>query len=393
MSNDHFTETTSQGWFSRIGGAFAGVLVGVIMIVVCVGVLAWNENRAVRTERALNEGAGLVATVASTAIDPANEGRLVHATGETTVTEPLVDEEFGVTATGVRLVRQPEMYQWREDTKSETRQKLGGGEDTVTTYDYVRVWSSSAIDSSAFERPQGHENPEFEIEAASITAQDARLGAFELNDDIIEQIGGARAVRLDETQQQGVTDTVGEGVIVSPTTLYLGEHPEAPEIGDVRVSYEVTPTSEISVVAAQSGDGFAPYRARNGEPVLLVADGAVAASEMFASAQDANRMILWIVRAAGIVFLIVGFGLILNPLKVLADVVPLFGSIVGMGTGLIAFVLGTLVGTVTIAVAWFAVRPLLSLVILAIGGAVAFAFWRFGRRSLKKARATEPTAA
>jgi F420-0:gamma-glutamyl ligase-like protein len=89
----------------------------------------------------------------------------------------------------------------------------------------------------------------------------------------------------------------------------------------------------------------------------------------------------------------VGFGLILAPFGVLADVLPLAGTIVRMGTGLIGFVLGLLVGTVTIAIAWFAFRPILTAVILLIGGAIAFAVWRFGRgRAKKKLAAKEASA-
>jgi len=146
------TVTTNQSWFSRIGGAFAGVIIGLILIPLCIWALSWNEGRAVQTERSLKEGAGAVVSVPSTAVSPANEGKLIHTTGTVVIADPLVDPEFGVTAAGVRLNRNAEMYQWVESSKSETRTKLGGGQETVTTYSYAKEWKSEAVDSSQFQQ-------------------------------------------------------------------------------------------------------------------------------------------------------------------------------------------------------------------------------------------------
>ncbi len=70
----------------------------------------------------------------------------------------------------------------------------------------------------------------------------------------------------------------------------------------------------------------------------------------------------------------------LAPFGVLADVIPFVGSIVRMGTGLIAFALALLVGSATIAVAWFWYRPLLAAGIAIAGLAVAYVLMRIGKR-------------
>jgi hypothetical protein len=56
-----------------------------------------------------------------------------------------------------------------------------------------------------------------------------------------------------------------------------------------------------------------------------------------------------------------GFALILKPLVVLADVLPLLGSLVGFGMGFIAFVLGLSLWVILTATAWFSARPLWSI--------------------------------
>ena len=391
---DQVTVTTSKGWFSRIGGAFAGVLIGIVLIFGCVWGLAWNEGNAVKVARGLTEGAGAVVEAAASPIDPANDQKLVHVAGDIAVTAPLEDNEFGVSAAGVKLSRTAETYQWQEESKSESRTKLGGGEETVTTYTYSKVWSASAIDSSEFNTPAGHENPAPTFESAEVFATDAVLGGYQLEENVLAQVGGAQPLNL-SAQSETIAAAIGETPSheVSGGTIFIGENSRAPVVGDTRISYEVTPAQEITVVARQNGDNFLEYRARNGSEFLLVADGDIPAADMFQSAQDANTMIAWIIRVVGMVLLMVGFGLILAPFGVLADVLPLAGTIVRMGTGLIGFVLGLIVGTVTIALAWLAFRPVTTLIILAIGGGVAFAVYRFGRGRSKKKLAAETAPA
>lgn len=392
---DQTTVTTNTSWFSRLGSAFTGVIVGIILIFACVWGLAWNEGNAVKVARGLTEGAGIVVEAEPSPIDPAKDQELVHVVGDVAVTAPLVDPEFGVTATGVRLDRQVEMYQWQEESSSETRTKLGGGQETVTTYTYTKVWSSTPIDSTGFQTPAGHENPQMTIEAATVYAEDATLGDFRLDEAVLSQIGGSQALPLNAEQMGSVKSAAGQGrtLTVAQNTIYMGANPQVPAVGDTRVSYEVTPAAETSVVARQNGDGFLPYRTRNGTEILLVASGDTPAADMFQTAQDTNNFIAWAVRIGGVVLLMVGFGMILAPFGVLADVLPLAGTIVRMGTGLIGFVLGLLVGTVTIALAWLAFRPLLTAAILIIGGGIAFAVWRLGRGRDKKKLAAEAAAA
>ena len=54
------SETTTQGWLSRIMESIKGVLVGLLFFVLAFPLLWFNEGRAVRTARSLEEGAGSV---------------------------------------------------------------------------------------------------------------------------------------------------------------------------------------------------------------------------------------------------------------------------------------------------------------------------------------------
>jgi len=386
------TITTNQSWFSRIGGAFTGVIIGLVLVVVGVWALWWNEGRAVNTERSLTEGSKLVLSVPAATVSPANEGKLIHTSGQLVIAEPLTDPDFAITAPGVRLTRTAEMYQWVEKSESETRNKLGGGTETVTTYTYSKEWKSGREDSSSFQEA-GHDNPEMTVEGTEIKAPSGTLGGFTVGENVMDQLDDAQAVPITDAQLEDIQQAVGSGreVSVSANHINFGD-PAKPNVGDMRISYTVVPAGPISVVGAQAGNSFAPYQTKAHDALLMVQRGTVAAAAMFKTAQDNNRVMTWVIRVAGIVGLMIGFGLIMAPIGVLADVIPFLGSIARLGTGIIGFVLAIVVGFVTIAIAWFVVRPILSIILVVIALGTFLAFARWGHKK-DKARAADAAAA
>lgn len=158
-SSDSTSESSSEGWLSRLGGAIKGIFIGLIMVIAAFPLLFWNEGRAVKTAKSLDEGRGAVVETKSETVDAAKEGKLVHTSGRAKTSETLTDPVFIVKANAITLRRKVEMYQWKESSKKETKNKLGGGTETVTTYTYAKEWSDSLLDSSKFKNQQGHQNP------------------------------------------------------------------------------------------------------------------------------------------------------------------------------------------------------------------------------------------
>ncbi len=391
---DTFTETTRVSWFTRIKNSVVGVLIGLVLIAGMVFLLFWNEGRAVQTAQSLTEGAGAVVTVSPDKVDAVNDGKLIHVTGPVSTTSRPADATFGISVDGVRLVRTVEMYQWKQTSKSETTNKVGGGQETVTTYSYAKEWSESAINSSDFKVPEGHANPPMEIRSERFQVPDARLGAFTLSERVISGLGGEKTLTL-TTDMTAAIDAAYSGnkrVTVAENRIYLGFNSTNPAIGDYRISYRVAPLGVASVIGEQRGGGFEAYQTMAGDQLLMVADGAVPADKMFADAQSANAVLTWILRVVGLVLLAVGFGMLLAPLGVVADFIPPLGSLLKMGTGIVAMLLAVVVGFVTIAVAWFWYRPVLSLIVIAIGVAIAAALIFIGRSRAKSAPATAQPA-
>ncbi len=79
-----YVETTSRSWRQRLGGSLRGILVGLLLAGIGICLLFWGEGRAVRRAKALKEGASTVISAPATAPLAANEGKLVHFSGEAT---------------------------------------------------------------------------------------------------------------------------------------------------------------------------------------------------------------------------------------------------------------------------------------------------------------------
>ncbi len=367
------TVTTSKSWFSRIIESIKSVLVGLILFVASFPILFWNEGRAVKTARSLEEGAGAVVSVAADSVNPANEGKLVHLTGPVTTDGPVVDDAFGVQGQGIKLLRNVEMYQWVEEKRSETRKKLGGGEETVTTYDYKKEWKDEPVDSSSFQESSGHDNPgAFPIESMTFTADPVRVGAFNLSEEQLGHLNDAADLPLAADAQVTIPQELGSETRIDKGAVYAGTDPASPQVGDVRVSFQVVAPSTVSLVGVQTGSSFAPYQAEAGDTVLLVEEGGHTADQMFQTAQDANTTLTWILRGGGWLAMFLGLVLIFRPIAVLGDVVPLFGSLLGVGVGLFAFLVSAVLSLVTIAISWITVRPIIGITMLVLAGAAAF---------------------
>lgn len=183
------TVTTTTSWGSRVGSSFKGVFGGLILVVAAVGTLFWNEGRTIKRTKALEEASKVAVSVDAQTIDPANEDKLIHISGDVITDDVLADPEFNISLNALLLQRVVQMYQWQENTETSTTRTSGGGEETTTTYSYSKVWSDTLIDSSSF-HDKGYDNPtSMPYESKLYLSQNTTLGAFSLSQDQIENLG------------------------------------------------------------------------------------------------------------------------------------------------------------------------------------------------------------
>ncbi len=384
-----YTKVTRQSWLSRIGGAIKGVFFGIILVVVAFPLLFINEGRAVRRHKTLKEGAGMAVTISPDNVDSSYNGQLVHVTGFATTEEELSDREFGVSVNAIHLKRDVEMYQWRETSKTETRTRTGGSQERITTYTYDKGWSSTLINSDNFaEQDPSRINPKtMPYQSREWSANIVTMGAFRLPSSMVNRI--SNYTRLDIASDVPVPEALAGQATIHDAGYYFGHNPTVPEVGDLRIRFSAVHPTDVSIVAAQAGNTFETFTTPGtGGTISLLQVGVHSADAMFQAAQAANRALMWILRLVGFIMFMVGFTMIFAPMKVVADVLPIMGKVVGAGTGMIALLLSGTLSFFVISIAWVFYRPLIGIPLLIL--AVVFAVVAI--KKLKEAKAPPPPA-
>ncbi len=359
---DSYSEVTSVSWFDRIKKSIAGIVGGFVLFVASFGILWWNEGNFVKTKKALEEGAGVTIAVEGTKVNSANEGKLIHMTGQAETTDTVKDGELGFSPTGkvLYLSRTVEMYQWVEHTKEETRDKLGGSQETVKAYEYKKEWSITYQDSDKFDTPEGHRNPAFPVQSQSWRAQNVNVGEYQLPTDLSSKISGAKEVPSNEIKYTSMSGSVRSRLFREGATE---------KVGDIRISYSLIESpQQVSIIAQQKGNTFTRYQTSIEEKTIFMLDmGLRTKEEMYASAHQANSMMTWLLRLAGFLAMFFGIQLMLAPIAVIADIIPIFGGVVSFGVGLIAAAVSLPLTFITIALAWLRFRPITGIILIIVG--------------------------
>jgi len=427
-----YTETTTTSYGSRLGGSLKGMFSGLLLFFAATALLWWNEGRAVKQSDAIKDAEkNFVEMENPGKLDPALDGELVYACALATTEDVLEDSEFGVKANAINMKREVEYYQWIEESHSESKDKLGGSQETTTTYTYKLGWTNAPQNSSNFRDPQyqGKNTVLVEVEDASWASENVTFGAYTLPDFIIANLSANEKLDVEVSESdmlawerrfnpnavniaaqnnamvaEAQKDTAlvkqdsvetpkmtinTEFVHVGGNQIYLGRNPSQPNVGDVRISYKKCSPTKCSLIAKVKGDTFAKYKAKNGKMFYLVSKGVEASDEMIQGAKDANTTMTWILRIIGLILIYTSLRMLLGFPEMLLKVVPFLSSILGIGVGIVCFLLTVVWGGLIIALAWLFYRPILSICILVVAGAAGFALWKYK----KSKKAAEPAPA
>ena len=361
--SDSYTEVTEQGWFSRLFGSIFSALFGVAIFFGSFVVLYMNEGSVDESKLAKNATEVSAAAPSSGAV-----GKFVAATGPL-VTDARLGDAYLAPGNYVTLSRTAEMYAW-DETKHETKEKkTGGGERTVTTYDYDRKWTSSPDSSSSFKVKAGHHNPTMSVKSDTWKASEAKLGALKLDMAKLSLPGGDDVALTDANVKQGEP---------SGGYVYLaGARAGSPRVGDIRLSYDaVAPGGTYTVLGKlASTAAIAPQVVEKREFYRLF-EGTKA--DALKQLSFEYSMWVWGFRLLGFLMCWGGMRMFMEPLNTLFDVLPFLGSL-GRGlTGFITFPIALVLTTVTIIVAQIMHNLIAMIVVglLIVVGGVAF----FGKK-------------
>lgn len=401
------TEITEESYIDKMQGACCGVCIGLLLFFGSMGLLVWNEGRAVRRQKDLDEGQKLVVDIQLENFNKTTvQSGLVHVTGLLSTPSVLRDDIFGVTTgsdnasipeyqeSALRLKRTVQMYQWSETSTSKKVETFGDGTKTETTYSYEKVWSSDKYDSSTFKDQSGsYANPtSWPFENEDWGASQIFLGSeLQLAPGAIdgiftyEPIGDIDIESIpNEELQQKVTKE-------SSNSLYYKSGSSSssnPQIGDMEMDWSVVIPQIVSVVAELQNGMLDSFETSRGGSVLLIEVGEHTSAEMFQQAEDDNTFLTWVLRCVGFLLMIISILMVLSPIATALDIIPFVGDCIGDGLELCVFpclacVVSVPITLFVISLAWLVHRPMIAIPMCVAGGAIMCCLVVAARRSKK----------
>ena len=438
-----YQEQRTTGYGTRVGNSFKAIGTGFILFCIGTALLWWNEGRTVKTEKMLEEvGGSYVEMENPNKKDASLDGELICGSALATTEDSLSDNQFGVGAKAIALHRRVEYYQWVEDSKESSEDKLGGKEVTTTTYTYSKKWVSQPVESSEFKDPayQNKNTVLTTVEESEQYAENVKFGAYQLNETLIHMISSREGLdlaisedllnQLDKNAQtayerfygvkksakqtveqlaettvlsdsakavadslKAVNDSIIKNAVnkkdleyvhLAGNVLYFGRVPGSPEIGDVRVTFEKVVPAKVTVMAVVDGDSFKSFKAKNGKRFQRLVMGKKSGDEIIDIEKETNNMLLWVFRIFGVMLVIGGLKGIFGFLETVLKVVPFIANIFGWGVGVVCTILGLVWSLIVIAIAWLFYRPILGITLLVIAGFLTWVFAFKGKDKLKE---------
>ena len=396
-----FTETRTTGYGSRLGNSCMAIPMGIILFLVATALLWWNEGRAVHRAQDIKQVAKTAQSIgdisnANTSLD----GQLIHTTGTASTEDILSDDLFGIKTNALAIVRSAEYYQWKENEKHETKDKLGGKQEEIITYTYERDWTADPINSSRFKDPdyQNVNNVIWEIEDMRVIASNVSFGTYILPELFISDIVSKQSdnvsplmisadnpalKQLNENVMKALGDNVRPEaaqvkdslayVHVFGNQVYIGFNPSKPSIGAIRLTFEqLAPSCNISLIAVPTNGTFTTFQAKHDANEYELRVGTWTLDQMIKQANDENATLTWILRILGVIIVIAALKMIFGILVTILKLVPFLASIMNLGVSLVCGVLGFVWSLIVIAIAWIFYRPLLGIALLVIAAGLVY---------------------
>jgi len=332
---------TRRSLFSRTGGFFF-ILSSTIFLLA-------NELETVKAARTHDEGRSAIEADPNR-IDPANEGKLIHVSGELKTIAPLTDPDFVMSAQAALLVRRAEMYQWKEQNEKGVNKggtvKGGTVKGANDKDNCARVWWPEHLHAAC-----GEPERPFRFPGKTVTARDATLGEFRPGILILEQLPATVDLPIESAMLEAARARVDGPVQLSNGELYLGSDPRQPKIGDIRLSWRIAKAGPVSLIGQQAGTDLVAFKTK-GNALLLAQSGTLSAMEMLKIKEQESSAKAWSWRLLGGGLLLAGWVMTLRRL------VP-------------ALVLGGLMGVTVIAGVWLGYRPYEAAIALVVMGIAA----------------------
>lgn len=391
-----FSKVTRTGYGKRIGQSIGGVLIGFLLFMASFVLLYWNEGRQ---DMSLIAKTATVIDSSIISTDQSLQENLVSVTGELTAEEQLADD-YLIAGDYIALQRTVEIYAWAEDAEEESTTQTGGSETTKTKYSYEKQWTAEPQNSTDFEYPNEHYNPTKSIDDASKMVNSAKVGVYSIDVDSIDlpgysdlslekeivllsdKIAGSDLytdIQKQETPKYLQTSLEGDYVYFSL------ENPSNPEIGDIRISYQVVPANiNVTVFGKLAGNSISAYVDEDDNELYRIIKGS---HEQAVSTMHTEHVSsTWFLRIIGFILMWIGLSMIFGPISAVLDFLPFMGQLSRSLIGIMTCVVSIILTVVTICIS-MVMHSWVALLLISTIGVISVALLLWG---VKKNKTTTP---
>lgn len=270
---------------------------GAVLLLIGVGIGAVVERGQLDYSAQMKRHGGDVLDLgANGRPDAGDQGFMVRVVGPLQVVEAPLDRQFNQQTDQPVLIRHVQMFQWRE-------LRYGGAPS------YELDWQDHPIDSSQFQHPEGHTNPDkFLLESAQFDAGLVRLNGFVLAPELVHALTGSQPVT---PNLRNLPSNLAASFSLYDNGLVTSIVPSRPQLGDLRVTWEAVPVQTVTIVAKVDGNKLVPSGDATDGIGFAVQSGDMPLSEIFADSPLPPDY-PWLKRVLAVLLAALGAGLLLR---------------------------------------------------------------------------------
>lgn len=374
-----YTETTTTWYWTRVWNSLKWILFWIVLIIASILLLWWNEWRTIDVTQWLAEWEKITVDWKISPIDKSLDWKLIYINWKADTKEILEDSTFFVSENSIKLIRDVEMYQWKENKKSSSKDNLWWSETTTTTYTYEKKWSNDKISSSSF-KEAWHDNPSYwQFESLRTISKEVKVWDMKLTNAFVNQLNEESNVSIKEDnfnkfiESSKITNAQNLNDFIYIWSWSINN----PQIWDLKISFSAVYPYEISAIGQQNWDRLISYNTKTDTLINLLESWTVSIGEIYKQANSDNMFVAWMLRALWLFLMFVWFKLLFWLIVTLAKVLPFLSTILGVWTWLISFILTLIVWWSTIIIAWFFVRPIVSIILMFVIIWIIFAIKKY----------------
>ncbi len=389
---DQYVEYREVSWFTRIKEAIQGIGLGFLLIIICFCILIWNEGQTI-----VNQVAQQAIPISSDVANNQHIGKLVITSGVITTNQTLGDNLFIQPGEYIAIARGVDIYSWEEEQAKDATTNVGGSQNQKITTTYQKRWValddfnknisvhgntnviSRSTKSASFVYPQKHQNPSPTVENAAYKVNEAKIGVSDLDmssfalptSNSVNEAYGTKFTGKLQLSLQSIRPPAGFTHVELPTPtplqlsqqnlistagvtnvgnyLYKGSGTLAsPNVGDLRMRYAVfNANTNVTVIGKLAENNLiVPYVHRNNHRLYRLFTGTE--SQALDRVKREDHLFTWGLRFLSLIFIWLGLRLIAEPMNVILDFIPIFGSIGRLTTGFSTLIVALIITISTI---------------------------------------------